>query len=81
MCDHLEPLSVKPGFLNEEVGDWGFDLVVENLLPPSAGDGVGVCREEDFGVGTGAEWRATKSDVDDLLGLNPRIFVGDILEP
>ncbi len=81
MCDHLEPLSVKPEFLDEEVRDWGLDVVVDNLLPPSAGDGFGICREEDLGVRTGAEWRATKSGVDDLLGFNPRIFVGDILEP
>ena len=69
MRDHLEPLSVKPGFLNEEVKDWGFDVVVDNLLPPSAGDGIGGCPEEDLVVGTGAEWRATESGVDDLLGL------------
>jgi hypothetical protein len=81
MRDHFEPLAVKPGFLDEEVGDWGLDVVVDNLLPPSAGDGVGICREEKFGVGTGAEWRTTKSGVDDFLGFNPRIFVGDILEP
>ena len=41
MRDHLEPLSVKPGFLDKEVGDWGLDVVVDNLLPPSAGDGIG----------------------------------------
>ncbi len=81
MRDHLEPLSVKPGFLDEEVGDRGLDVVVDNLLPPSAGDGVGICHEEDLGVGTGAEWRVTKSGINDLLGFNPRIFVGDILEP
>jgi len=79
--NHLEPLSVKPGFLDKEVGDWGLDVVVDNLLPPSAGDSVGICHEEEFGVGTGREWRATKSGIDDLLGFNPRIFVGDILEP
>jgi hypothetical protein len=79
--NHLEPLSVKPGFLDKEVGDWGLDVVVDNLLPPSAGNGIGVCREEDLGVRTGAEGRVTKSDIDDLLGFNPRVFVGDILEP
>jgi len=37
MRDHLEPLSVKLGFLDEEVGDGGLDIVVDNLLPPASG--------------------------------------------
>ena len=80
MRDHLESLSVKPGFLDEDVRDWGLDVVVDNLLPPSTGNGIGFHREEDFRVGTGAEWRATKSGIDDFF-VNPQVFVGDILEP
>ncbi len=81
MHNHLEPLSAKPGFLDKEVGDWGLDIIVDNLLSPSAANGVGFCCEKDFGAGTGKEWRVTKSGVDDFLGFDPLVFVGDILEP
>ena len=69
--DHLKSLSVKLGFLDEEVGDWGPDKVMDHLFPPSAGNGIGFCHEEDFGVGTRAVRRVTKSGVDDFLGFNP----------
>ena len=83
MPDGLKYLSMWAIISNpdEEIRDGGLDVVVDNLLPPSAGDGIGICREEDLGVETGAEWRVTKSGVDDLLGFDPRIFVGDIPEP
>ena len=69
MSDHLEFLSVKPGFLDKEVRDWGLDVVDDNLLPPSAGDGIGFCCEEDLRVGTGAERRVTKSGANDFFWL------------
>ncbi len=61
-------------------GVGGMWVKVDNFLLPCAGNEVVFGCEEDFGVRTRAVWRAAQSGVDDLLGVDPRVLVGDILE-
>ena len=38
--DHFEPLFVKSGLFEKQVGDRGLDVIVDDLLPPVAGNSV-----------------------------------------
>jgi hypothetical protein len=53
VIDHFESLSVKLGLLDEEIGDWGLDVVVDHLLPLRASDCIVLGSDESFGIGAG----------------------------
>ncbi len=74
------PSKIKTRLLNEQVGDRGFDVVIDDLFPPQAGNLVGLGGDECLGVGAGTVGRATEVSVDDFLCIDPRGFVDDILE-
>jgi hypothetical protein len=80
MRNHLKPFAVELRFFNEQIQDRRLDIKIYYFFPPRASNKIVFCREEEFGVGTGAVRGATQTSINDFLGFDLRVFVGDILE-
>jgi hypothetical protein len=76
--NHLEPLTIKLGFLNKEISHRGFEMVHQDLLLPSTCWGV-LCHLVKLLGRPRPVWRTMEACVDDFLCLRPVVLIHNIL--
>ena len=80
MFDHFQPLSVKSGLFDEQVGDRGLAVIVDDLFPPCAGHSIALQGDKELGIRAGAVRMGTETGVNYFLCLHPRGLIGDVLQ-
>ena len=80
MVDHFEPLSIELGLFDEQVGERGLDVIIDDLLPPGIGNNVTRQGVKELGIRAGSVRIATEMGVNYFLCLSPRVLIGDVLE-
>ena len=80
MGNHFKPLSVESGLFDKQVGDRGLGVIIDDLLPPGAGNSITFQGDKELGIRAGAVQMATETGVNYFLCLCPQVLIGDVLE-